>query len=74
MLKGMKEQGTVKWFSDGKGFGFIAANRPEGAVDVFVHFSGIDNNGLRTLNSGQCVEFEVKPGPKGLMAEGVRSC
>ena len=73
-LKGMKEKGTVKWFNDGKGYGFIAANRLEGEVDVFVHFSAIDMDGLKTLNSGQCVEFEVKPGPKGLQAEGVRSC
>jgi len=61
-------QGTVKWFSNEKGFGFIA--RPEGE-DVFVHFSAIAGDGYKTLTEGQAVEFEVVEGPKGLQAANV---
>ena len=59
----MKEQGTVKWFNAGKGFGFIQRQTGE---DVFVHFSAIQGEGYRSLNEGQAVEFEVTKGPKGL--------
>lgn len=61
--------GVVKWFSNDKGYGFIA--RPDGD-DVFVHFSAIDASGFRSLEEGQVVEFEVTQGPKGLQASNVR--
>ncbi len=63
------ETGTVKWFSNEKGFGFIAR---EGGDDVFVHFSNIQSNGYRTLEEGQRVEFDVAPGRKGEEAQNVR--
>ena len=63
------EQGTVKFFNESKGFGFITRERGE---DVFVHISAIQGAGLRNLHEGQRVEFEVKKGPKGLQAENVR--
>jgi CspA family cold shock protein len=64
-----KEQGTVKWFNNGKGYGFI--QRQEGE-DVFVHFSAlVDNGGYRSLEEGQRVEFNVVQGQKGLQAENV---
>ena len=62
------EQGTVKWFNDAKGFGFITT---EGGEDVFVHFSAIQGNGFRTLSEGARVEFDVVQGPKGLQAANV---
>jgi cold shock protein len=62
------EQGTVKWFNDAKGFGFLS--RPNGE-DVFVHFSAIAANGYRSLDEGARVSFVVKRGPKGLQAEDV---
>jgi CspA family cold shock protein len=62
-------QGTVKWFSNEKGYGFIA--RPDGD-DVFVHFTAITGDGYRTLNEGQAVEFDVVDGPKGKQAANVR--
>lgn len=65
----MAEQGTVKWFSNEKGFGFITR---EGAEDVFVHFSAIQGDGYRSLNEGQAVEFDVVDGPKGKQAANVR--
>jgi cold shock protein len=62
--------GTVKWFNDAKGFGFIA---PEGGGDdIFVHFSAINSNGFRTLKEGEKVSFEVVEGPKGSQAAGVQ--
>ncbi len=63
-----KEQGTVKWFNGGKGYGFI--ERAEGE-DVFVHFNAIVGDGYRNLEEGQRVEFDVTRGPKGLQAENV---
>jgi CspA family cold shock protein len=62
------EQGTVKWFSNEKGYGFIER---EGGDDVFVHFSAIAMDGFKTLNEGQRVEFEVVQGPKGAQAANV---
>ena len=62
-------EGTVKWFSNEKGFGFIER---EDGDDVFVHFSQIDGDGYKSLEQGQRVEFEVTEGPKGLQAAGVR--
>jgi len=64
-----KETGTVKWFSDAKGYGFITR---EAGEDVFVHFSAIEGGGFRSLQEGQRVEFSVERGPKGLRATGVR--
>ena len=65
------ETGTVKWFNDAKGFGFLS--RPNGE-DVFVHHSAIQSNGgFRSLQEGQAVQFDVTKGPKGWQAENVRS-
>ncbi|MFT4520475.1 MAG: CspA family cold shock protein [Halioglobus sp.] len=61
--------GTVKWFNNAKGFGFIT--RQESEDDVFVHFRSIQGDGYRTLNEGQVVEFTLIDGPKGLQAEDV---
>jgi CspA family cold shock protein len=61
--------GTVKWFNESKGFGFIAP--ADGSADVFVHFSAIQGDGFKTLVEGQTVEFEVEQGPKGLQAAKV---
>ncbi|MBT3181989.1 MAG: cold-shock protein [Deltaproteobacteria bacterium] len=62
-------KGTVKWFNDAKGFGFIEPE--EGGEDVFVHFSAVQSEGFKTLREGQKVEFEVVNGPKGLQAANV---
>jgi CspA family cold shock protein len=61
--------GTVKWFNESKGFGFISQN--DGGDDVFVHFNAIQSSGFKTLNEGQAVTFEVENGPKGLQASNV---
>jgi CspA family cold shock protein len=62
--------GTVKWFNDAKGFGFIAQDG--GGDDVFCHHTAIQSDGFRTLAEGQKVEFDVNKGPKGLQAANVR--
>jgi CspA family cold shock protein len=62
-------QGTVKWFNDAKGFGFISQ---EDGEDVFVHFSAVQAQGFKSLAEGDKVEFEVTRGPKGLQAANVR--
>jgi len=63
-----RQIGTVKWFNDAKGFGFISR---ENGPDVFVHFRAIQGSGFRTLQEGQKVSFEVTQGQKGLQAENV---
>src|ERR1700716_1384413 len=66
--KRMPEQGTVKWFNDAKGYGFIVRER---GADVFVHHASIIAEGFRTLNEGDRVSFDVVEGPKGLQAKNV---
>ncbi len=61
-------RGTVKWFNDQKGFGFIT---PESGNDVFVHHSAIQGDGYKSLSEGQAVEFEITTGPKGEQAQNV---
>lgn len=63
-----RETGTVKWFNDAKGFGFISR---ESGEDVFVHFRAIQGTGFKSLQEGQKVEFEVVQGQKGLQADAV---
>ncbi len=62
-------EGTVKWFNNDKGYGFIS--QPEGE-DLFVHFSAIQTEGYKSLEEGQAVQFEVTQGPKGKQASNVR--
>jgi CspA family cold shock protein len=64
-----RELGTVKWFNEAKGYGFI---KRDGGDDVFVHFSAIQTSGFKTLQEGQRVEFSVEQGRKGLQAVNVR--
>ncbi len=65
-------RGTVKWFSDQKGYGFIT---PEGGKkDVFVHYSAVQNEGFKSLREGDTVEFEITDGPKGEQAQNVIKC
>jgi CspA family cold shock protein len=64
----VKEKGTVKWFNGAKGYGFIQRSTGE---DVFVHYSVIQEDGYRSLNEGETVEFECVKGPKGLQAQNV---
>ncbi|WP_027856897.1 transcription antiterminator/RNA stability regulator CspE [Marinobacterium jannaschii] len=64
-----KSTGTVKWFNDDKGFGFISQD--DGGADVFVHFRAIVAEGFKTLAEGQKVSFEIEQGPKGLQAANV---
>ncbi len=61
-------KGTVKWFNESKGFGFLSR---EDGDDVFVHYSSIQSSGFKSLNEGQSVEFDVQDGPKGLQAVNV---
>lgn len=63
-------RGTVKWFNESKGYGFIS--QENGSGDVFVHFSAIQGDGFKTLSEGESVEFEVTDGPKGPQAVNVR--
>jgi cold shock protein len=63
-------KGTVKWFNERKGFGFLSQENGE---DVFVHYSSIQSSGFKNLTEGQAVEFEIQQGPKGLQAVNVRA-
>ncbi len=62
-------KGTVKWFNERKGFGFLSQ---EDGDDVFVHYSSIQSSGFKSLNEGQSIEFETQEGPKGLQAVNVK--
>lgn len=68
-MSDQRVSGTVKWFNDNKGFGFI---EQEDGDDVFVHFSAIQSDGFRSLKEGQKVSMEVSQGQKGLQAENVK--
>ncbi|OPX91455.1 MULTISPECIES: cold-shock protein [Pelotomaculum] len=61
--------GTVKWFNDSKGYGFI---EQEDGTDIFVHYSAIQNSGFKTLSEGQKVKFDINPGPRGQQASNVQ--
>ena len=62
--------GTVKWFNESKGYGFIAPD--DGSQDVFVHYSAIEADGYKSLKEGQAVQYETQDGPKGLQATNVK--
>ena len=64
-------QGTVKWFNDAKGYGFISPD--DGGEDLFAHFSAINNKGFKSLKEGQRVRFEVVDGPKGKPASKIET-
>jgi CspA family cold shock protein len=64
----MREQGTVKWFNNEKGYGFISRKSGD---DVFVHHSAIQGNGFKSLAEGDNIEFDIASGPKGLQAQNV---
>jgi len=66
----VKQTGTVKWFNDAKGFGFIEPDA--GGPDVFAHFSAIEMDGFRTLKQGGKVSFEMVQGPKGQLAQSIQ--
>lgn len=66
----MSQQGTVKWFNNAKGYGFIES--VAGGEDIFVHHTAIVAEGFRTLNQGEQVSYEVEQGPKGLLAKNVQ--
>jgi CspA family cold shock protein len=66
---GMTLNGTVKWFNDNKGYGFIEG---EDGTDIFVHFSAIQNSGFKSLSEGQKVKFDVSAGPRGQQASNVQ--
>jgi CspA family cold shock protein len=63
--------GTVKWFNDAKGFGFVTPD--DGSEDLFAHFSAINMNGFKTLQEGQKVSFEITQGPKGKQASNIQA-
>ena len=65
-----RQNGTVKWFNEAKGFGFIT---PESGPDLFVHFRSIQGSGFKTLQEGQRVSFKAVQGPKGMQADEVRT-
>ena len=65
----MAQEGTVKWFNDEKGYGFISPD--DGSEDVFVHYTGIEGSGFKSLEEGSKVTYEVTQGQKGLQAESV---
>lgn len=65
------QTGTVKWFSNSKGYGFISP--ADGGADVFAHFTAIEMEGYKTLKQGQEVNYEVKEGPKGPQAQNIQS-
>ncbi|ASX25632.1 transcription antiterminator/RNA stability regulator CspE [Candidatus Williamhamiltonella defendens] len=68
-MSSQKQKGSVKWFNESKGFGFITPT--DGSKDVFVHFSAIDSSGFKTLGEGQMVEFSIENGAKGPSAANV---
>jgi CspA family cold shock protein len=69
--KGSMATGTVKWFNDSKGYGFITPD--DGGEDLFAHFSAINMSGFKTLKEGQKVSFEVTQGPKGKQASNIQA-